>query len=92
MISAVLAGLLGYILYFLVTAFSAIKAVFFVQFILEGDPLMGRRFHHVEKEEHVDGTNCKDLIKSKESEAASYWEVFSDRNTCVLCLTGFFFQ
>jgi MFS family permease len=97
-ISAVLAGLLGYILYpnikycFLVIAFSAIMAVFFVQFIPEGDPLMGRGFHHVEQEEHVDGTNRKELIKSKESEAASYWEVFSDRKTCVLCLTGFFFQ
>lgn len=24
--------------------------------------------------------------------AASYWEVFSDIKTCILCLTGFFFQ
>lgn len=97
-ISAVLAGFLGYILYpnikycFLVIAFSALMAVFFVQFIPEGDPLMGRGFHHVKQEENIGGNNRKELIKSKESEAASYWEVFSDRKTFVLCLTGFFFQ
>jgi MFS family permease len=97
-LSAVLAGLLGYILYpnikycFLVIAFSALMAVFFVQFISEGDPLMGRGFHHVEEELAADGNSRKKLMKSKEAEAASYWEVFSDRKTCVLCLTGFFFQ
>lgn len=30
--------------------------------------------------------------KRKEPIATSYWTVFSDMKTCILCLTGFFFQ
>ena len=32
------------------------------------------------------------LGKEQEQQAAPYWEVFSDRKTLILCLTGFFFQ
>lgn len=40
---------------------------------------------------HV-GSNEKSISSKKEPEAATYLEVFSDRKTCILCFTGFFFQ
>ena len=99
-LSAVLAGFLGYVLYpnikycFLVIAFSAVMAVFFVQFLPEGDPLMGRGFHQ-QQTASASGEQTKrikQVTKTKVMEASSYWEVFSDPKTCILCLTGFFFQ
>jgi len=125
--SAVLAGIVGYVMYpdikycFLVIGFSAVMAVFGVQLLPEGDPLMGRglrthRRHHAGNnatggraedddapEAPVAGNGMRnddsssDYVDMKQQDdgeqmASSYWSVFSDRKTVVLCLTGFFFQ
>ena len=109
-VAALLAGIAGYTLYpnikycFLVIGASALLAVLFVQYLPEGDRLMGRGFKgRVAMDEHghlenLDGTpeaaqnssppsNDEDMPK-----AASYWVVFADRKTFILCMTGFFFQ
>jgi MFS family permease len=96
-VSAVLAGGLGYALYpnikycFLVIGFSALVAIIFLKFLPEGDPLMGRGFHGktVTKE---DGTIVSGHETEDQQQAASYREVFTDRKTFILCITGFFFQ
>ena len=108
-VAAVLAGIVAYFLYpsikycFLVISFSALMAIFFIQYLPEGDPLMGRGFQgkvaldehgHVEKLDECEGD---DMEKSTSDSnvapvAAGYWEVFSDRRSFVLCLSGFFFQ
>ena len=118
-VAAILAGLVSYLLYpnikycFLVIALSALFAILFVQFLPEGDPLMGRGFHgkvamdeygHLEEikssdledeEYHRSNNNHqpeKDGIDEEPPTAATYWEVFSDRRSWLLCLTGFFFH
>ena len=96
--SAVLAGLLGYLLYpniklcFLVIAFAALTAFFFVRFLPEGDPLMGRGFHGSTTTDDEGTVAAESDKKLNVQKAASYWEVFSDRKTFILSLTGFFFQ
>ena len=111
-VAAVLAGLVAYLSYpdikycFLVIGAAALLAVFFVQYLPQGDPLMGRGFQgkvamdehgHLERLESDESTvaveNATDLTTTTEPpKAASYWEVFSDYKTCILCFTGFFFQ
>ena len=116
-IASVLAGFVAYISYpdikvcFLVIGASALLAVLFVQYLPQGDPLMGRGFQgkvamnehgHLERlekndddefivavENDVDSSSSSDHPHPK---AASYWEVISDFKTCLLCMTGFFFQ
>lgn len=121
--SAVLAGLAGYLLYpdikycFLVVGFSAFMAVGGVQFLPEGNPLLGRGLQVRETENLSAGRGTLDgdvsaegdvdeyinmeqrqskptlhSLESEEKMASSYWEVFGDRKTLVLCLTGFFFH
>jgi len=114
--AAVLAGLVSYVMYphiklcFLVVGASALLACFFVQYLPQGDPLMGRGFAgKVAMDEHgymeqleSDSTSdesTEDLEQAKHTDgaestpkAASYWEVFSDNRTVILCFTGFFFQ
>jgi MFS family permease len=113
-VAAVLAGIVAYFLYpnikfcFLVIAASALSAVFFVQFLPEGDRLMGRgfvgkgialdEFGHVEKLKH-DDTDKNDVVfeevtqqNEETPQALSYWEVISDKRCFLLCITGFFFQ
>jgi MFS family permease len=106
--AAVLAGLVSYVMYprsqfcFLVVGASALLACFFVQYLPQGDPLMGRGFAgKVAMDEHgrveqlepqestVALTNHTD---GETPEAVSYWEVFGDKRSVILCLTGFFFQ
>lgn len=107
-ISAVLAGLAGYILYpdikycFLVIGFSAMLAVGGVRFLPEGDPLMGRGLESPRNA--TTGRNSSDAvtvdyvpmdpttIQRTSSVVSTYEEVFLDRKTVVVCLTGFFFQ
>lgn len=130
-VSAVLAGLVGYALYpdikycFLVIGFSALMAVGGVQFLPEGDPLMGRglQTHHAHdvaaggngtldcdvalappstgddmknEDSKTNYVNMEQqsaaLQKDEDNMVSSYWSVFGDRKTVVLCLTGFFFQ
>ena len=113
-VAAILAGFVAYELYprikycFLVISFAAILAVFFVQFLPEGDPLMGRGFQgkvaldedgHIEQlsndEDDMENTKPDSPKKSRGQEepiAAGYMEVFADRRSFVLCITGFFFQ
>jgi MFS family permease len=108
--AAVLAGAVSYVMYpqsqfcFLVVGASALVACFFVQFLPQGDPLMGRGFKgtiamdedgHMQKlldaeESTVVLTN--DTKKDETPEAVSYWEVFGDIRSVILCLTGFLFQ
>jgi MFS family permease len=126
--SAVLAGVVGYVMYpdikycFLVIGFSAIMAVVGVQFLPEGDPLMGRglQTRHNAADSNAIGRSDDDdaaleppftgnnmrnedssaeyvnmkqhYVDHEEQTVSSYWSVFSDRKTVVLCLTGFFFQ
>eukprot|EP00584_Thalassiosira_punctigera_P006413 CAMPEP_0172533764 /NCGR_PEP_ID=MMETSP1067-20121228/6351_1 /TAXON_ID=265564 ORGANISM="Thalassiosira punctigera, Strain Tpunct2005C2" /NCGR_SAMPLE_ID=MMETSP1067 /ASSEMBLY_ACC=CAM_ASM_000444 /LENGTH=477 /DNA_ID=CAMNT_0013318445 /DNA_START=149 /DNA_END=1582 /DNA_ORIENTATION=+ len=115
--SAVLAGVAGYVLYpdikycFLVIGFSALMAVGGVQFLPEGNPLLGRGLlvreegvpagkgtldgEVAQPGEYVNAEEERPKFHSLESEeklASSYWEVFGDRKTLVLCLTGFFFH
>lgn len=128
-VAAILAGFVAYTSYpniqycFLVIGASALLAIAFVQYLPQGDPLMGRGFlGKVAMDEHghleqlmeqqpqpqqstaVASVNTEDMSemekgKPKQDEessstptAASYFEVFSDFKTCILCLTGFFFQ
>lgn len=117
--SALLAGVAGYLLYpdikycFLVIGFSALMAVGGVQFLPEGNPLLGRGLQVRETDfagkDTPDGEIAKQsgdqseyfnkeqqhkpkFDEDEEKKASSYWEVFGDRKTLVLCLTGFFFQ
>lgn len=125
-VSALLAGVAGYVLYpdikycFLVIGVSALMAVGGVQFLPEGDPLMGRGLQTHPTDNAGTGAldgevfnNADDSMKNdsnvkyvnmdehrpayhtQESEdkmVSSYWSVFGDRRTVVLCATGFFFQ
>lgn len=92
---------------FLVIAASALSAIFFIGFLPEGDKLMGRGFMgkqaldeygHVEKlvEDSDSDEPLEEQIARKNTfenpQAATYWEVISDRRCFLLCLTGFFFQ
>ena len=84
-VSAVLSGGIAWVFYpsieavFILPFGFAASAIFFSRFIPRGDPLMGRGFHlHTEAR---DEQNCViDTHKEEpEPEAATYWEVFSDR-------------
>ena len=123
--SAILAGLVGYFTYpdikycFLVIGFSAICAVCGVQFLIEGDPLMGRGLQtqnqcsdkNIDDEgsrlrnqkegveetssDYVDMKQQQQQQISKNEEqilVSSYWSIFFERKTVILCLTGFFFH
>ena len=107
-LAAVLAGIVSYVMYpqikfcFLVIGASALLACFFVQYLPQGDPLMGRGFQgkvamdehgHIEQLESDESTVAADNKGDGEvPEASSYWEVFSDIKSVILCFTGFFFQ
>jgi len=100
-VSAVLAGLTGWLLYpdikycFLVIGFSALCAVWSTQLLEEGDPLLGRglQTQEVQDEEiKTNYVNAETSLIQTEQNVASYWSVFGDRKTVVLCITGFFFH
>jgi MFS family permease len=108
--AAILTGLVSYVMYpesqfcFLVIGASALCACFFVQYLPQGDPLMGRGFagktamdehgYMEELEESHESTVA--LTNPTEDEttpkAVSYWEVFGDIRSVILCATGFLFQ
>ena len=84
-VSAVLSGGIAWVFYpsieavFILPFGFAASAIVFSRFIPRGDPLMGRGFHlHTEAR---DEQNCViDTRKEEpEPEAATYWEVFSDK-------------
>jgi MFS family permease len=115
-VAAILAGGVAFVLYpnikycFLVIGASALVAIMFVQYLPQGDALMGRGFqgkmamdedghmedlqdNHSSQEFPPKGDNTvKDLLVEKPPTASSYFEVFTDMKTCILCFTGFFFQ
>lgn len=99
-ISAVLAGATAYLLYpnikdcFFVIGFSAFTAIIFVQFLPEGDPLMGRGFHSAETKSLIDEEDSVPNAKNKarDIQAASYLSVLFEPKTLILCSTGFFFH
>jgi len=111
--AAVLAGYVSFVLYphinfcFLVIGASALLAIFFVQFLPQGDPLMGRGFAGkvaMDEEGHVEqlletssgdesvAVDTNNHTDSETPEAASYLQVFVEVKTVILCVTGFFFQ
>mmetsp|Transcript_21515 Transcript_21515/g.50593 ORF Transcript_21515/g.50593 Transcript_21515/m.50593 type:complete len:462 (-) Transcript_21515:28-1413(-) len=90
---------------FLVIGFSALCAVGGVQLLEEGDALMGRGLQtqaagtldtSVVAEDIDSNTGYLNADQSiaveAEKNVASYWSVFGDRKTIVLCFTGFFFH
>lgn len=108
-VAAVLAGIVAYTLYpnikycFLVIAAAASVACFFIRFLPEGDPLMGRGFLGktaidenglIEKlDANEESTTSRQQSDSRSSpQAATYLDVFTDTKTCIICATGFFFQ
>jgi hypothetical protein len=106
--SAVLAGFVSYVMYpesklcFLVIGASALLACFFVQYLPQGDPLMGRGFAgKVTMDEYgrIEPLETDELIvvrtkhtSDETPEAISYMKVCADTKSVILCLTGFFFQ
>jgi len=109
-VAAILAGFVAFFCYpdikycFLVIGAAALSALLFVQYLPQGDPLMGRGFQGkvamdeygtLERLESDESTVCVDNQAKEEKEppeASTYKEVFSDIPTGILCLTGFFFQ
>ena len=104
-VSAISAGLVGYILYpnikycFLVIGFSATLAVGGVRFLPEGDPLQGRGLESPRNATSGPQSTVECTpdylpmeIQRTESVVSSYEDVFLDRKPIVVCLTGFFFQ
>jgi len=89
---------------FLVIGASALLACAFVGHLPEGDPLMGRGFKGkiaLDQEGHVEKIGSGSFSvqdgmapppRKEAPVAATYWAVFSDRTTTILCLTGFFFH
>lgn len=114
-VAAVLAGLVAYLMYpdikfcFLVIGVSALLAVFFTQYLPQGDQLMGRGFlgefgldengeierigsQQMEVATPKKTSNNNENTVQETPEAASYLEVLLNKETMVLCLTGYFFQ
>lgn len=104
-VAAVLAGIVAYLFYpnvkfcFLVIGCSALAACVFIPHLPEGDPMMGRGFQgktaineygHIERLDSDESTVA--IGNQSKPEAASYADVLSDTKTCILCVTGFFFQ
>jgi hypothetical protein len=84
-LSAALSGVVAWymypniqILFLLPTAF-AMSAIFFVRFIPRGDPLMGRGFHATTEKRDDQGCVVDTHKDEPEPDAASYWDVFSDK-------------
>jgi MFS family permease len=108
-LAAIVAGLVAYLVYpnikfcFLVIGASALVAVIFVQYLPQGDQLMGRGFlgkvamdenGEIEQLESDESTVAVEN-QSKDQfppQASAYLDVFLDSKTCILCFTGFFFQ
>lgn len=108
--AAVLAGIVSFVMYpqiklcFLVIGASALLAIFFVQFLPQGDPLMGRGFAGkvaMDEQGHMEQLDVEsdespeahtNGIDDEAPEAAAYLVVFADIKSIILCFTGFFFQ
>lgn len=110
-ISAILAGGIAFLLYpnikscFFVIGFSALCAILFIQFLPEGNPLLGRGFKsNVESSIHMTGRyddKTDFILQEKENtvlsgpgepKAATYLSVFLEKKILTLCATGFFFH
>mmetsp|Transcript_1438 Transcript_1438/g.2041 ORF Transcript_1438/g.2041 Transcript_1438/m.2041 type:complete len:465 (+) Transcript_1438:36-1430(+) len=108
-VAAILAGLVAYMLYphikycFLVIGASALVAVFFVQYLPQGDPLLGRGFRRTvpsdgdlqesDEPQHDETSKLITDHSAKEEQpptASSYLDVFLDFRTCILCSTSSF--
>ena len=99
--AAIMAGTIAYIFYpnikscFYVISLSAFVAILFIQFLPEGDHLMGRGLRAKggqTKEIESGDTHHASTSREDEIVAASYFTVLSEPKTLILCLTGFFFQ
>jgi MFS family permease len=87
---------------FLVIGASAVLAIGFIPYLPQGDVLMGRGFQgkvamdelgQLERLDSDETTVAHDNhVKDLPPTPASYWQVFFDFKTGLLCLTGFFFQ
>jgi len=103
-VAAMLAGLVAYTFYpeiklcFIVIGVSALIATFFVQYLPQGDLLMGRGFQgsiamnekgHLES---IESNASTPVVNNLEKKPVSYWVIFSDVKTCIICSIGFFFH
>jgi MFS family permease len=107
-LAAAMAGAIAFLLYpdikycFLVFWPAALISATVIQYLPQGDQLMGRGFRGkvaIDEEGRLEDLENDVLAQSVENkdqegppEAAEYLEVFLDIKTCVLCLTGFFYQ
>jgi len=103
-LSATLVGLAAYVFYpniklcFLVIGVSAVAASAFAKLLPQGNPRVGSGFaaeretNEVENGDHPKNESSSLFRKKEIQQASSYWSVFTERGTLILCLTGFFFQ
>jgi len=107
-VAAILAGLVAYGLYpntkycFLVIGSAALFALAFIPHLPQGDPLMGRGFQGkvaMDEEGHLERLESDETTvavnnsgKMEPPQAANYFEIFLNKRTSLLCLTGFFFH
>jgi MFS family permease len=104
----IVAGFTAYYLYpniefcFLILGGAALIATVFVPFMPVGDPMVGRGFQGKEAALDEDGYRLeRDGVASVvlnemgcdlPPKAASYLDTLTDKQTCLLCFTGFFYQ
>lgn len=99
-VSALIAGVVGYVYYpnvkycFLVIGFAALVAVIFVWFLPSGDPLMGRGFRGKMNQVDTNGNTKSEADGSvvENQKPANYWDVFTERAISVFCATCFLFH
>ena len=84
-LSKVLSGGIAWIMYpnievlFLLPMLFAMSAIFFIKYIPQGDPLMGRGFHTETQKRDDQGCVVNTHQDEPEPSASSYWDVFLDR-------------
>mmetsp|Transcript_43789 Transcript_43789/g.105629 ORF Transcript_43789/g.105629 Transcript_43789/m.105629 type:complete len:531 (-) Transcript_43789:838-2430(-) len=95
-VSAALSAVVAWYMYpniqvlFLLPAVFAVSAIYFVRYIPRGDPLMGRGFHGTTEKRDEQGCVVDTHKDEPEPEAASYWDVFSDRRILWLTVADVF--
>lgn len=95
-VSAALSAVVAWFMYpniqilFLLPTIFAVSAIYFVQFIPKGDPLMGRGFHGKTEKRDEQGCVVNTHKDEPEPEAASYWDVFSDKRILWLTVADVF--
>lgn len=95
-ISSILSAVLAWVLYpdiqivFTLPIVFAISAAFFVRFIPEGDPLMGRGFHGKTEKRDENGAVINTHKDEPPPEAAAYKDVFLDKRIVAMIVADVF--